>query len=59
MDKEANTIDSSDMFGLYMFYRETMCQSVHELMSCDKFVDLGLPLELIEAISLNMSVRKS
>lgn len=50
MNKEVNTIDSSDMFGLYMFYRETMCQSVQELESCNKFVDLGLPLELIEAI---------
>lgn len=49
-EKLANEIDSGDAFGLYMYYRETMCQNVNDLTESDKFIDLGQPVEVIEAI---------
>lgn len=49
-EKEVNKIDPSGVLELYMYYRETMCEDISDLETCDKFIDLGIDSEMIETI---------
>lgn len=49
-EKQANKIDPADAFALYTYYRETLCEDINDLEGTAKFVDLGVDIELLEAI---------
>ena len=49
-EKLANSIDASNALSLYTYYRETMCESISDLVYTDKFADLGIQEDLLEAI---------